>query len=80
MIIVDPSLPRNVWLRGKILETRLAADGQVRSAKVQTQHGILERPVAKLAILDVAPQLESDGEEASCHSAGGMLTPLPKSP
>lgn len=80
VIIVDPSLPRNVWLRGKVLETRLAEDGQVRSAKVLTQCGILERPAAKLAILEVAPQQKSDGEEASCHTAGGMLTPLPKSP
>lgn len=56
VIIVDPSLPRNIWLRGKVLETRLAGDGQVRSATVLTQRGILERPVTKLAILDVAPQ------------------------
>ena len=80
VIIVDPSLPRNVWLRGRVLETRLAKDGQVRSAKVLTQHGVLERPAAKLAILEVAHQKESDCEEASCHTAGGMLTPLQKSP
>lgn len=79
VIIVDPSLPRNVWQRGKVLETRLASDGQVRSAKVLTQHGILDRPVVKLAILDVAPQRESGDEQTSCHTAGGMLALSPKS-
>lgn len=79
VIIVDPSLPRNVWLRGKVFVTRLASDAQVRSAKVLTQHGVLDRSASKLAILEVVTQEESSGEEASCHTAGGMLTPLQKS-
>lgn len=79
VIIVDPSLPRNVWLRGKVLQTRLASDGQVRSAKVLTQRGIMDRPVTKLAILDVAPQRESGSGKVPCHTAGGMLAALPKS-
>lgn len=54
VVVVDPESPRNVWLRGKILETKTATDGQVRSAKVLTTRGILERPAVKLAKLDVA--------------------------
>ncbi|XP_075162909.1 uncharacterized protein LOC142235544 [Haematobia irritans] len=80
VIIVDPSLPRNVWLRGRVLETRLAQDGQVRSATVMTKRGIMERPVTKLAILDVAGRNKSDNEETSCHTPGGMLTLNAKSP
>ncbi|XP_059221875.1 uncharacterized protein LOC131996320 [Stomoxys calcitrans] len=80
VIIVDPSLPRNVWLRGKVLETRLARDGQVRSAKVLTKHGILDRPAAKLAVLEVELQRESGGEESSGHTGGGMLTQPKKLP
>ncbi|XP_075157943.1 uncharacterized protein LOC142231210 [Haematobia irritans] len=80
VIIVDSSLPRNVWLRGRVLETRLARDGQVRSAKVQTQRGIMERPATKLAILDVALEKESGSEKVSSHTAGGMLVLQPKAP
>ncbi|XP_075160331.1 uncharacterized protein LOC142233319 [Haematobia irritans] len=56
VIVVDPANPRNVWPRGKVVSTKVAADGQVRSAKIMTSCGILERPVAKLAVLDVAQQ------------------------
>lgn len=58
VVVVDPSNPRNVWPRGKVVETKVADDGQVRSAKVITKSGVLERPVAKLAILDVAQAME----------------------
>ncbi|XP_055923707.1 uncharacterized protein LOC129954075 [Eupeodes corollae] len=58
VVVVDPKCPRNVWPRGKIVEVRTAKDGQVRSAKVLTTHGILERPSTKIAILDVAARKE----------------------
>ncbi|XP_075163025.1 uncharacterized protein LOC142235646 [Haematobia irritans] len=54
VIVVDPSSPRNVWLRGKVVETSIAKDGQVRSAKILTSNGVLVRPAARLAVLDVA--------------------------
>lgn len=76
--MVDPSLPRNIWLRGKVLETRLARDGQVRSAKVLTTHGILERPVSKLAVLDVASQEKFAEEDTSCQIAGDNVATTSK--
>lgn len=54
VVVVDPSNPRNVWPRGRVIEVRIADDGQVRRAKVMTSGGVLERPAVKLAILDVA--------------------------
>ncbi|XP_073815948.1 uncharacterized protein [Musca autumnalis] len=78
VVIVDPFFPRNVWPRGKVLETRLAKDGQVRSAKVLTATGILERPVAKLAVLDVASQKSYAGDDSPCHTGGRMLPPPAK--
>ncbi|XP_075163374.1 uncharacterized protein LOC142236009 [Haematobia irritans] len=80
VIVVDPSLPRNVWIRGKVVETRLAKDGQVRSAKIITSNGIMERPVNKLAILDVSSEKKSDNERMLCHTAGGMLPPHTETP
>ncbi|XP_055622791.1 uncharacterized protein LOC129766295 [Toxorhynchites rutilus septentrionalis] len=53
VIIVDPKMPRSCWPRGRVINTNPGRDGQVRSATVQTATGIYERPVAKLAVLDV---------------------------
>lgn len=58
VVVIDPSSPRNVWPRGKIIEIFKASDGQVRKAKLMTTCGVLERPAAKLAVLDVAQNLE----------------------
>ncbi|XP_062557563.1 uncharacterized protein LOC134222429 [Armigeres subalbatus] len=44
VIIVDPNSPRNSLPLGRVIATRSAADGQVRSATVQTTRGIYERP------------------------------------
>ncbi|XP_062557552.1 uncharacterized protein LOC134222417 [Armigeres subalbatus] len=54
VVIVDSSLPRNCWPKGKVIATQISKDGQVRSATVQTISGIYERPAVKLAVLDIA--------------------------
>lgn len=53
VIIVDSTLPRNCWPKGRVIATRLSRDGEVRSATVRTAAGVYERPVVKLAVLDV---------------------------
>ncbi|XP_062709120.1 uncharacterized protein LOC134288391 [Aedes albopictus] len=53
VVIADPTLPRNCWPKGKIIGTRVSQDGQVRSATVRTTNGVYDRPVTKLAVLDV---------------------------
>ncbi|XP_062714759.1 uncharacterized protein LOC134291266 [Aedes albopictus] len=53
VVIADPKMPRNCWPKGKIIGTRVSADGQVRSATVRTSSGVYDRPATKLAILDV---------------------------
>ncbi|XP_073835854.1 uncharacterized protein [Musca autumnalis] len=53
VIIIDENLPRHCWPNGKIINTIIAKDGQVRQATVRTQHGVFQRPTAKLAKLDV---------------------------
>ncbi|XP_070855260.1 uncharacterized protein [Drosophila suzukii] len=54
VIVVDENLPRNLWPKGRITEIVTAKDGQVRSATIKTQHGIMVRPATKTAVLDVA--------------------------
>ncbi|KAF2901538.1 hypothetical protein ILUMI_04659 [Ignelater luminosus] len=67
-VICNKNLPRFNWPKGKIIEAIKSPEGQVRKAKVQTDSGILERPVIKLALLSVdskggtAPALKSPKE------------------
>ncbi|XP_065076509.1 uncharacterized protein LOC135700047 [Ochlerotatus camptorhynchus] len=53
VVIADPKMPRNCWPKGRIICTQPGRDGQPRSATVRTLTGIYERPVAKIAVLDV---------------------------
>ncbi|XP_037931374.1 uncharacterized protein LOC119666163 [Teleopsis dalmanni] len=53
VLIVDETAKRNTWVKGIVIETTVAKDGQVRRAKVKTTKGFLERPAVKLAILDI---------------------------
>lgn len=53
VLIVDEKLPRNTWPMGRVLSVIAGRDHIVRRATVKTQHGTLQRPVVKLAVLDV---------------------------
>ncbi|XP_062542409.1 uncharacterized protein LOC134210371 [Armigeres subalbatus] len=53
VVIVDSKLPRNCWPKGRVINTSVGKDGRIRSATVQTMNGIYERPVTKLAVMDV---------------------------
>ncbi|XP_055543571.1 uncharacterized protein LOC129729114 [Wyeomyia smithii] len=64
----DPGLPRNCWPKGRIISVNKSKDGQIRSAAVQTQAGIYERPVTKLAVLEVRRDEEvSQGPGGECY-------------
>ncbi|XP_044570431.1 uncharacterized protein LOC123257065 [Drosophila ananassae] len=39
VVIVDELLPRNLWLKGRVIETMMAKDGKVRRVTIKTQHG-----------------------------------------
>ncbi|XP_065089851.1 uncharacterized protein LOC135711035 [Ochlerotatus camptorhynchus] len=70
VVIVDPKAPRNSWPLGRVIATRPGQDGQVRSATVQTDHGIYERPAVKLAVLDVGVRDQYASGGPSAHSGG----------
>ncbi|XP_034836290.2 uncharacterized protein [Maniola hyperantus] len=54
VVIVDSTLPRNVWPRGIIEHVHPGPDGEVRSATVRTRGGLFHRPTRKLAVLTTA--------------------------
>ncbi|XP_049331748.1 uncharacterized protein LOC111197647 [Astyanax mexicanus] len=51
VVIVDPTSPRSSWPLARILETKPDAEGLVRSVKLKTKTGVLERPITKLCLL-----------------------------
>ncbi|XP_055708899.1 uncharacterized protein LOC129805169 [Phlebotomus papatasi] len=54
VVICDEQLPRNSWPLGRVTDVFTAPDGKIRSVMVKTAQGLYRRPVAKLALLDVA--------------------------
>lgn len=68
VVIVDADLPRNSWPKGMVIDTIVAKDGQVRRVTVKTKNSVLERPVAKLAVLDV----EGSGSSSKLDSSNSF--------
>ncbi|XP_055918648.1 uncharacterized protein LOC129950751 [Eupeodes corollae] len=58
VLIIDERSPRNQWQKGKIIKVNATKDGQVRSATVQTESGIYQRPSVKLAKLNISAKEE----------------------
>lgn len=53
-IMVDPSGPRNIWQKCKVIKLYPAKDGRVRIVDVQNSSGtIYRRSVSRLSVLDV---------------------------
>ncbi|XP_058816815.1 uncharacterized protein LOC131680111 [Topomyia yanbarensis] len=76
VIIVDPTLPRNVWPKGRVVAIR-NKDDQVRSATVQTSMGVYERPAVKFVVLHVG--VTSSKQDSTSSVLGGVLRPLASS-
>ncbi|XP_065074988.1 uncharacterized protein LOC135698779 [Ochlerotatus camptorhynchus] len=84
-LIVDNNLPRNCWPRGRIVNVVRSEDGQVRRVTVQTEHGLLERPAIKIAVLDVGsarskPPQDQRRTGGECHTPAACDEPLVISP
>ena len=70
VVIADKDLPRGFWRRGRVTATYPGADGKVRAADVQTQSGVLRRPVVKLCVLDV--RRDGDDERHRGENVGSQ--------
>ncbi|XP_053698559.1 uncharacterized protein LOC128745509 [Sabethes cyaneus] len=72
VVIVDNRFPRNCWPKGRVIATKIATDGQVRCATVQTVHGVYERPAVKLAVLDVGVGCNATQKDLRCIKGGSV--------
>ncbi|XP_062715374.1 uncharacterized protein LOC134291519 [Aedes albopictus] len=72
VVIVDGKFPRSCWPKGRVIATKVAPDGQVRWATVQTANGIYERPAIKLAVLDVGVGGNATQRDLRCIEGGSV--------
>ncbi|XP_062541572.1 uncharacterized protein LOC134209590 [Armigeres subalbatus] len=77
LVFIVGESTRNQWPRGKVLKVIQGRDGRIRQVDVQTNTGVLRRPVAKLAILHVLPvsnPAEPEQYYEEGNVAGGVTT------
>lgn len=52
VLISEDNIPRGKWRIGKVAETFPGKDGRIRTVRVQTKKGMINRPVQKLHLLE----------------------------
>lgn len=62
VLIVNPQLPRVLWLVSTVMETLAGADGRVRIARVMVKENTYTRPTVRLIPL---PHLDDDDTDTS---------------
>ncbi|CAK1553280.1 unnamed protein product [Leptosia nina] len=68
--IVDPTLPRCKWPRGRVKTTHPGVDGRVRVVDVSTKAGVLRRPASRIVLL---VPTEPPRREIGATARGGEL-------
>lgn len=54
VLVADSTAPHSSWLMGTVQDTFANKQGLVRAAGVKTKNSVLERPITKLYLLQVA--------------------------
>ncbi|XP_055614497.1 uncharacterized protein LOC129760849 [Uranotaenia lowii] len=70
LVVIVNETERNGWIRGRVIGLIEAKDGRRRQAAVQTAKGVLTRPVAKLARLDLSTSNTRAADTSSDLSYG----------
>ena len=52
VLISEDNIPRGKWKLGKVVDTFPGKDGRIRTVRVQTKKGMINRPVQKLHLLE----------------------------
>ena len=73
VVIVDPQIPGNCWLKGVVDDVYPGEDGRVRVAKVRTIRGQFIRPCTRLARL-TTPLSKEYGAGVPYWGGGGIAS------
>ena len=68
-LISEDNIPRGKWKLGKIVDTFPGKDGRIRTVRVQTEKGTLNRPVQTLHLLEEYRDEILDGRCAPLQTA-----------
>ncbi|XP_062703662.1 uncharacterized protein LOC134286107 [Aedes albopictus] len=77
LVMIANEKERNSWTRGRIRQVYPGRDGRVRRVDVQTTAGIQQRPVSKIAVLNVAEEV-GIAEGSGSNTVGGMCATEPE--
>ena len=69
VLISEDNIPRVKWKLGKVVDTFPGKDGRIRTVRVQTKKGMINRLVQKLHLLEEYNDKILDGRCASSHIA-----------
>ena len=69
VLLADEKTPRGLWPLARIFDVkRKEKDGLVRSVRLKTKSGVLERPIVKIVLLKAAAEVpeETKGPVKAC--------------
>ena len=69
VLISEDNIPRGKWKVGKIVDAFPGKDGRIRTVRVHTKKGMINRPVQKLHLLEEYNDKIIDGRCAPPHTA-----------
>ncbi|XP_067667338.1 uncharacterized protein [Haliotis asinina] len=71
VVVISPQSPRGSWITGRIIKTYPGRDGHVRVVDIQTNQGVMTRPVTKVCPLEWNVS-ETNTEECFRKRTGGQ--------
>lgn len=82
VLVLSDNVSKFQFPKGRVIQVYPGRDGRVRSASIQTSQGIYDRPVSKLAILDVHTDEGKtvDSQEPTAFTVGSVTAtnvPIP---
>ncbi|XP_062709061.1 uncharacterized protein LOC134288382 [Aedes albopictus] len=78
LVMIASEKERNSWTRGRVLRVYPGKDRRTRRVDVQTSMGVHQRPVSKLAVLNIAGD-SGIAEGPGSNTGGGMYAAEPMS-
>lgn len=77
VLIQEDNLPRLSWRMGRVEELLPGTDGLVRCVKIRTMRGSIVRPVQRLHVLEMVPEVSEFGDQSNFSNPQPVHEPTP---